>query len=85
MKMYDDYNTVLDIDTDIDTDIDCKCDLDLEPCPWCKEKPELIDSETYGYSFYCGDASNGDHYIETGWCKTVEEAAALWNKCRGKK
>ena len=53
---------------------------ELVPCPWCKEKPELIESILDGFAYACGDPHN-DHYVETGWCKTEEEARAIWNKC----
>lgn len=82
MKQYDDYNTIWDGDDRCEDSIE-KSDLVL--CPWCKNEPELIESEEHGFAYCCGNASNGDHYVETGWAPTEAEAAELWNRCGGAK
>lgn len=56
---------------------------ELKPCPWCGKEPELLELESHGFAYCCGDTHIGSHYAEIKWCDTEAEAREAWNNRPG--
>jgi hypothetical protein len=52
--------------------------MEIKPCPFCGEKPEVVD-DGYGWMVVCDGDS---HYARAGLFMTEEQAVEEWNKRR---
>ncbi|WP_148897171.1 hypothetical protein [Geothermobacter ehrlichii] len=47
-------------------------------CPWCGEKPEIVQSWS-GFILECKNINICRVHPSTGWCENLDVAMSVWN------